>query len=229
MNDVKIYEIGGKIRDEILGVKNKDVDFCVEAKSYQHMKDYILSVGGTIFLESPEFVTIRSRIGRDTADYVLCRKESSYTDGRHPDKIEAGTLFEDQKRRDFKMNSIAKDVDGNYIDPFNGIKDIENRLISCVGNTYDRITEDYLRLLRAARFSITKQFRIHGEIEDMFYDNSILTEFQKSISRDRVREELYKMFHYDTKQSIWFFGQHILFSDVCFGDDIWMKPTFEIK
>ncbi len=229
MNDVKIWRVGGVNRDEILGLQNKDVDYAVECSSYQHMKDYIINIGGTIFLESPEFVTIRSRIGKETADYVLCRKESKYSDGRHPDKIEAGTIFDDLNRRDFKMNAIAKDEDGKYYDPFNGIKDIENRLISCVGNTYDRITEDYLRLLRAARFSITKQFRIHGEIKDMFYDNSILTEFQKSILRDRIREELYKMFKYDTKQSMWFFGQHILFSDVCFGDDIWMKPTFEIK
>jgi len=182
MNNIKIWRVGGCNRDELLGLKSKDVDYAVESKSYEHMRNYILSIGGTIFIESPEFVTIRCKIGHESADYVLCRKESKYSDGRHPDEIQPGTIFDDLNRRDFKMNAIAKDSDGNYYDPFNGIKDIQNKRISCVGNTHDRITEDYLRLLRAARFSITKQMTIHPEIENLFYDNHILINFFNSIS-----------------------------------------------
>jgi tRNA nucleotidyltransferase (CCA-adding enzyme) len=224
---VKIYSVGGAIRDEILGIKNKDIDFAVEANSYQEMKDYIVSSGGTIFLENLEYTTIRARMGKVSADYVLCRKDGIYSDGRHPDTVTIGTIYDDLARRDFTMNAIAKDQNGNYIDPFNGIKDIENKIIRCVGNTRDRINEDNLRLLRAARFYVTKEMLYTDEIEYLFGDRNLIESFRRSVSRDRVREELHKMFNCNTMWSIGFFGDHYDFASACFGDDIWLKATFE--
>lgn len=226
---VKIYQVGGFIRDEILGVKSKDIDYSVEASSFQEMKDYIISSGGEIFLETPEYVTIRARFGKETADYVLCRKEGRYSDGRHPDQIEIGTLYDDLARRDFTMNAIAKDSDGNYIDPFNGTEDIKNKIIRCVGKTEDRIREDWLRLLRAARFSITKEMFIDQSILKFFGDNYATSMLYKTVSEERIREEVYKMFKADTRASIQFFADYHKMAYACFGGNIWLEPTTKEK
>src|SRR5579859_2576372 len=143
------YLVGGYVRDKILGIPSKDLDYSVEAASYEEMRQSIIDRGGTILLETPNFFTIRARIGKEVSDYVLCRKDGAYSDSRHPDSVEHGTLHDDLARRDFTMNAIAIDSDGNYIDPFNGISDIKNKLIRCVGNAQDRFDEDALRMLRA--------------------------------------------------------------------------------
>ena len=226
MNEIRIYEVGGAVRDRILGVPSKDIDYAVEAPSYEDMKNYITADGAEIFLESPEYVTIRARMGKTVADFVLCRKDGTYSDGRRPDSVEIGTIYDDLARRDFTINAIAIDEYGNYIDPFNGIRDIENRVIRCVGNSEDRMREDYLRLLRAARFSITKRMVINDEIERLFYNNSMLSSFALSVSVDRIREELYKMFNYSTLDTIDFFGRYKGFSLACFNN-LWLKPTSE--
>jgi len=226
---IKIYMVGGCVRDEILGLKSNDIDYSVEAESYQEMKDYIISNAGEIFLETPEYVTIRARFGRDTADYVLCRKDGAYSDGRRPDNVEVGTLYDDLARRDFTMNAIAKDSEGNYIDPFDGMRDIEDRVIRCVGNATDRISEDWLRMLRAVRFSITKGFRIEGSIIKMFNDPYATSKLYETVSEERIREEIYKMFKADTRETIMFFGLYPKMSYACFGGRIWLKPTTEEK
>lgn len=222
---IRTYQIGGCVRDEIIGVPCKDIDYSVEAPSFEAMREFIIENGGEIFLESPEFVTIRARFGRETADYVLCRKDGTYSDGRRPDFVEMGNLFDDQSRRDFTMNSIAKDDAGNYIDPFNGIADIEAGIIRCVGNAQNRMREDYLRMMRAVRFSITKRMRISADIMEMFDDAQMVENFRTSVSRERVREEVAKMFKADTIASINFFAQHPIFAQAVFGSDIWMIPT----
>ena len=138
---IKIYRIGGCVRDKILGLKPKDIDFAVEAKSYQQMKEFIQE-NGKIYCEIPKYFTIRAKYNGTDADYTLCRKEKDYTNKRHPDKVMIGTLYDDISRRDFTCNAIAIAEDGHIIDYFNGMKDIENRILRCVGNTKERLMED---------------------------------------------------------------------------------------
>ena len=84
----RIFEVGGSIRDGILGLKSKDRDFCVETDSFESMRNIIVNLGGKVFLETPEHFTIRANVPQlGSADYVLCRKEGEYTDGRHPDWV----------------------------------------------------------------------------------------------------------------------------------------------
>lgn len=227
--NTKIYQVGGSVRDEILGVKSKDIDYAVESESYISMKDYIINSGGKIYLESPEFFTIRGRIGEIDADYVLCRKDGAYSDGRRPDSVEVGTIYDDLARRDFTMNAIAKDSEGNYIDPFDGRKDIAEKIIRCVGNTEQRISEDYLRLLRAARFSIVKGMSIDKSILQLFDNTFMTSKLSIAVSKERIREELYKMFKADTIATVYFFGKYPKMSYACFSDDLWLKPTMESK
>lgn len=228
MSEINFYIVGGFVRDHIKGIKSKDIDYAVEAPSYDAMREWISAQADQIFLETPEYATIRARFGRETADYVLCRRDGSYSDGRHPDEVFAGTIDDDLARRDFTMNAIAMRQDGSYYDPFEGIADIEAGVIRCVGRAEDRMREDYLRLMRAARFSITKRMRIDEEIQRMFDDDEFVDGLRETVSQERIREEVAKMFAFDTIASIDFFASHPKMSQAVFGDgSIWMKATSE--
>lgn len=196
---VKIYLVGGAVRDQLLGIKSKDLDYTVEASSYEEMRDYIKS-RGKIFLESPQYLTIRAHIeGKQPADFVLARKDGTYSNARRPDSVTPGTLFDDLARRDFTVNAIAYDEEkGTYIDPFDGQADLKTMTLKCVGKAEERFTEDALRVLRALRFKITKKFEIHDFTEHAMYSKEIVELLSKNISVDRKRDEMYKCFAFDT-------------------------------
>lgn len=125
---IRIFEVGGCVRDEILGVPSKDIDFAMEAPSFQAMKEYMEAENFKIFLETPEYFTIRAKFPNSSlvADFVLCRKEFGYSNNRHPDLVEVGTIYDDLSRRDFTINAIAKSLDsGEFLDPHNGIDDLK--------------------------------------------------------------------------------------------------------
>lgn len=200
---IKLYEVGGTVRDKFMGIPNKDNDFAVECDSFAEMRYYILSHGGSIYQERPQFGTIRGQYpGLGDADFTMCRKDGFYSDGRHPDSVMPGSILDDLARRDFTMNAIAKDLDtGEFIDPYDGRGDIEYGIIKCVGNTADRMNEDALRILRAMRFSITKNMRLHIDILDflnpMYQPEYLLA----NVSRERIYEEMRKMFAASTIRS----------------------------
>lgn len=199
---VKYYQVGGSVRDSIIGIKSKDIDYAVEAESYDDMRLDIINRGGKIYLEKPEYLTIRAKILHfGDCDFVLCRKDGNYYDGRRPESVEPGTLFDDLSRRDFTMNAIAINESGKYIDYFNGIRHINHKLIVCVGNAEDRFAEDSLRLIRALRFSITKGFSLDSKIDSCLKSPKIVSQL-KGVSPDRIREEMNKMFAYDTFASL---------------------------
>ena len=225
---MKIYKVGGCVRDAIIGVKSKDIDYSCEVESFDAMRVAIIAMGGTIFVEKPEFLTIRARVGRETFDYVMCRKDGVYSDGRRPETVEPGTILDDLSRRDFTMNAIAQITTGELYDPFNGYEDIQKKLIRCVGDTDSRFSEDYLRLMRAARFMITKGFSVSPEIESAFDDEKYINGL-KNVSVERIREEVEKMFRADTMQTINFFAIHPKLAEAVFSRGLWIKPTLESR
>lgn len=200
---IKYYLVGGAVRDKILGLKSKDMDYAVEAESYDAMKADIIARGGEIFLETPQYFTIRAKLPKlGAADFVLCRKDGAYSDGRRPDSVERGTIYDDLARRDFTMNAIAEDADtGEVIDPHNGRFDIENKLISCVGSAEVRFEEDALRMLRAIRFAITKDFQIDWNIYSILKEAEFANKL-KNVSVERIREELIKCFKHNTPATL---------------------------
>lgn len=202
----KIYKVGGSVRDAILGVQSKDIDYAIEAPSWEAMRDYITKVG-KIYLETPEYFTIRAKLPElGDADFVLCRKDGEYTDGRRPDTVQMGTIYDDLARRDFTMNAIAIETSTEEVlDPFNGMEDIQKKIIRCVGSAKKRITEDSLRMLRAIRFAVTKGFEIHEDIDWILKKDYYLL---KNVSEDRVREELLKAFKHDTLRTLKFLEQY---------------------
>lgn len=224
---VEIYEVGGAVRDGFIGVKNKDVDYAVEANSYSDMVSWIIYNGGQIYLEKPEYFTVRARVKNIDADFVLCRKDGEYADGRHPESVTVGSIYDDLARRDFTMNAIARNVrTGEIIDPHSGVEDIRRKFIRCVGDCNDRFQEDSLRILRALRFSITKNFFMDLEISNTFESIYWMNRLSL-VSEERIREEITKMFSYNTPYCIRYFGSRPLLADACFGNNIWLKPTSE--
>lgn len=227
----KFYQVGGSVRDNFIGITSKDVDYAVEATSYDAMREAILERGGEIFLETPEYYTIRAKVPElGACDFVLCRTESGYKDGRHPTVVKPGTIYDDLARRDFRMNAIAIAEDGVVLDPYYGRDDIKIKLIRCVGRAEDRFKEDGLRMLRAIRFSVTKEFELDTEIEDLLRDEDFIKEAMRGVSIERVREELFRCFNYDTNYTFvtlihypdmrrWLFTQ----------PGLWLKPTLEVR
>lgn len=232
---IRIFEVGGHVRDELLGIKSKDIDCSVEAPSFQAMLEFVEARTQKIFLVKEEFVTIRA-MGLDglPKDFVLCRKDGAYSDGRHPDSVEIGTIFDDIARRDFTVNAIARNVDtGEILDPFNGREDLKTKTLRCVGSAAERFEEDTLRIIRAIRFSITKGFLPDEEIQAVLSDAEWADKL-RNISSDRIRQELDKCFRFSTIETLKMLSQiHPRFTEVMFGESdneqLWLKPTSESR
>jgi tRNA nucleotidyltransferase (CCA-adding enzyme) len=223
------YKVGGTVRDQLLGVKPKDIDYAVEAESYDHMIEAIDEMGGEIFLERPEFFTVRGRIPDiGAADFTLCRKEGFYSDNRHPDSVSVGTIYEDLARRDFTVNAIAQHSDGSYIDPYNGRLDISMKILRCVGRTKDRLNEDPLRMLRAIRFQITKGFQMDNDLFLALRDFDLVAKLKASVKRERAYEELRKCFEYHTLETWDLFNEFHLLRDVIFSHEYGIRLMPEL-
>ena len=228
MSDIKLYKVGGWVRDKLLGVQSKDLDYAVEAPSYEAMRAYVAE-RGTIFFEKPEYLTIRGKINGEDVDFVLCRKDGDYSDGRRPDSVQPGTIYDDLARRDFTMNAIALGENGIYIDPYNGRLDIEDRVISCVGKAEDRFNEDALRILRAFRFSVTKNFNMDWKTESLIREEAMIN-MLSSVSEERIREELQKCFSFDTLDTIGKLNKFPVLRDWIFTNtNLWLEVTAKKK
>lgn len=230
MTDIKFYLVGGSIRDKILGLIPSDIDYAVEAKSYDQFKNYLINHNFEIYVENPKYgsLTAKCPLTKVVSDYTLCRKDGVYSDFRRPDSIEVSTILEDLSRRDFTMNAIAK-INDMYLDPFGGIADINNRLIKCVGSPFEKLTEDPLRGLRALRFSITKNFNISLDILDIINTEPFITNF-KTLTKEIIQIELQKMFQFNTIKTIKLLS--ILsneFLEVLLPAEMWLLPTLKKK
>jgi tRNA nucleotidyltransferase (CCA-adding enzyme) len=237
----KIYLVGGAVREIVRGFpdKVKDWDFAVEAESFLHMKKWLEDSGFHIFLETPQYFTIRARAPREgftfagmdmagrTFDFALCRTDGEYSDGRRPDDVAVGTIESDLSRRDFTMNAIAMDASGKLVDPFGGQQDILRKEIRCVGSV-ERLREDSLRMLRALRFSIQLGFSLSPEVSIFLYIASN-ADLLDNVSEDRIRDELTKMFKCDTCESLYVLNSYDWLSTKIFSGDLWLMPTAKGK
>lgn len=237
---ITFYEVGGCVRDEFLGVRSKDIDYSVVVNyvgddPFGYMVAKLKSLGFTVFLETPEHLTVRAQFPKGdgnptlTADFVLARKEGTYSDGRRPDKVEPGTLMDDLARRDFTMNAIAKDADGSYIDPFNGRADIADRIIRAVGDPYERLAEDALRAVRALRFSVTKGFTIEKELREAMEYIDVLDSIVQNISDERIQQELSKMFRHHTIGSLYNLAEFPVLTRAVFSGSVSLDATMKQK
>lgn len=182
------YVVGGAVRDALLGRTINDYDITTNATPEETMevfKKYKIIPTGL------QHGTVTVMIGEEGREITTFREDGAYTDGRHPDSVTfVRSLREDLARRDFTINALACDKDGNVIDYNNGIEDLENKIIRCVGIPTHRFQEDALRILRALRFSAQLSFTIEENTSKAMFD---LVETLDKVSRERVRVELNKM------------------------------------
>jgi tRNA nucleotidyltransferase (CCA-adding enzyme) len=227
---VRIYEVGGSIRDRLLygpDHTSKDIDYAVEASSFEEMLLYVREeLGYKVFLEKEEFGSIRAKNKRgEVCDYTIARKDGIYKDGRHPESIEICSIEEDLARRDATCNAIARCVEtGKIIDPFGGVADIENSLIKAVGKPADRCKEDGLRTLRYLRLHVTKGMKISVPLLDHIWDCHM---YLSGVSTDRIRDELTRMFKFDTYITIRAMDEYLSGEALSYIVDrgIWLLPS----
>ena len=127
----------------------------------------------------------------DTVEVTTFRKEETYSDLRHPDRVSfTNSIEEDLARRDFTINAIAMSENGEIIDPFKGRDDLEATLVRAVGDVRRRFGEDALRLMRAVRFAAELGFNIEEETESAAKSHARLL---AKIAKERIRDEFAKI------------------------------------
>lgn len=183
----KSYLVGGCLRDSLLNKESHDVDICTQAlpdEILEVFKDYkTIDIG-------KKFGTIKVIYGNFEYEITTMRKESSYNDKRHPDKVDfTKDIVEDLKRRDFTINAMAKRKD-EIIDPFDGQADLKKKIIRAVGDPVARINEDLLRSLRAVRFATSLDFQIEENLKKAIKNKASSI---NEISKERIREEINKI------------------------------------
>ncbi len=187
------YIVGGAVRDDLLpdAPPSKDIDFLVRGLPIEDLIRVLEPLGKVVPM-GMEFGTVTAFIDGESFDFALPRTEESTGRGHKDFKIIAdhtAPVEEDLGRRDFTMNALAKDSEGNIIDMFGGIQDIQDKVIRAVGDPLDRFKEDPLRILRAIQFAVRFGFDIEPETAAAMerYANRL-----DSISKERILAELTK-------------------------------------
>ena len=189
---MKIYEVGGCVRDRLLGNEPKDIDYVVVGSTQNEM----LSLGyQQVGKDFPVFL-------KDGSEYALARIERKTGNGYNGFTVESDgvTLEEDLFRRDLTINAMAMDSKGNVYDPYNGKQDLENKVIRHVSKHF---AEDPLRVLRAARFAARYNFTIAPETLELMKDLGKAGELSFLV-KERVWAETVKVFKGGGDPSIYF-------------------------
>ncbi|QQS34567.1 MAG: HD domain-containing protein [Ignavibacteriales bacterium] len=188
-----VYIVGGFIRDYILGRKKNEIDFLVlgDGPEFANQLSKKLNAGEVITFRN--FGTAHFSFGGYELEFVGARKESYKRSSRNP-KVEPGTFNDDINRRDFTINTIAVSVNendfGKLIDTFNGLTDIENKLIKTPLDPYQTFDDDPLRIMRAFRFASQLDFQID---EKLLLVASELRERLKIVAQERITDEFLKI------------------------------------
>lgn len=208
----RAYLAGGCVRDLLLGVTPNDYDVTTSATPEQVQKLFDKTIPVGISFGVIKVV----RDGREL-DVATFRKDGKYSDNRKPDSVEYSiSPEEDVKRRDFTINALLMDTNYNTLDYINGQEDLRNRILRAVGNPKDRFEEDALRMMRAIRFAVRFNMTIHPDTWNAIVETSCNI---KSISKERVTEELVKIFsHGNCDRSYWLLQQSGLWTALFDGD-----------
>ncbi len=188
-NKVELRFVGGCVRKLIIDEKVDDIDLSINLKPEDVIK--VLKKNSINFYESGiDHGTITAIINKKNFEITSLRKDIN-TDGRHAEVQFTENWLEDASRRDFTINAIYSDIDGNLYDPFNGKKDLYDGLIKFIGDPTTRIREDYLRILRYIRFYLGYSKNKHDKNTVKIIKQNLIG--LKNVSKNRQLQELKKI------------------------------------
>jgi len=188
------YVVGGYVRDLLLNRPSKDIDFVCVGSGIELANQVAILVGNNIPVNSfKNFGTAQIPFEDFDLEFVGARKESYRSDSRKP-IVEDGTLEDDQKRRDFTINALAislnKNNFGDLIDPFNGLQDLQSKILKTPLDPAITFSDDPLRMMRAVRFASQLNFDIEA---DTFQSIIQQAERLSIVSQERITDELNKI------------------------------------
>lgn len=194
LENTPVYVIGGFVRDALLKRTSKDIDIVALGSGIRIAEKVAARLGPKINVSIfKNFGTAMLRSGDYEIEFVGARKESYRQNSRKP-TVEDGTLEDDQNRRDFTINALAislnKDSYGELIDPFEGIKDLENKIIKTPLDPDITFSDDPLRMFRAIRFASQLNFVIEKNTYKSICNNKERTSI---LSKERIIDELNKI------------------------------------
>lgn len=187
-NAYECYLVGGCTRDMLMGKQSHDIDITTNATP-EEIKEVFRSYHTLSIGEKHGTVTVM--LEGEPIEITTYRKESAYSDGRHPDSVAfTRSINDDLSRRDFTVNAIAYSPNKGIVDPFGGHSDIKSKVLRCVGNPAERFREDSLRILRGLRFASTLGFTVDYETEKAMYT---CRELISIVSPERIFTEISKL------------------------------------
>ncbi len=196
-NGYEAFMVGGCVRDNILNLIPNDYDITTNAKPKEIInifKNYKIIDTGI------KHGTVSIILNNNIYEITTYRIEGEYENNRRPKTVEfTSSIEEDLRRRDFTINAMAYNKQFGIIDKFNGLEDLQNRIIKTVGNPDERFKEDGLRMIRAIRFSSKLGFNIDENTLNGIYKNSYII---KNISTERINDEFTKILLSDNPQNI---------------------------
>ena len=186
-NSYEAYIVGGFVRDYIMGIKSNDVDITTNAKP----KD-LIKIFPNANIDNEVYGSVIVYLNNIRFEITTYRDEGNYLDNRHPDTVNyVDDLKIDLKRRDFTINTICMDKEGNIVDLLNSKSDIYNKIIKTVIEPLESFKIDSLRILRAIRFATTLDFELALDVKETIMQSKYLL---KDLSINRKKSELDKIF-----------------------------------
>jgi len=190
---VEVYVVGGFIRDLILNRKNEDIDFLIVGDFMKYAKNIAASFGITDIVVYKNFGTAHFNYEGLNLEFVGARKESYRKTSRNPE-VSEGTFYDDISRRDFTINTLAASIQkknfGKVIDEFNGLEDIEKKIIKTPLDPSVTFDDDPLRILRAFRFASQLNFTVDDSALKAAKE---LRERLEIVSQERITDEFLKI------------------------------------
>lgn len=186
------YLIGGAPRDLYLGKEPLEFDGCTNATHEQ--------LGSFLEVLSCHYSSMKIRYREKIYEITTFRRENGSLDHRHPTQIEyVKTLEEDLLRRDFVINTLAINSKGEYVDLLGARTDLDQKIIRAVGDPYQKLEEDALRILRALRFAVTLDFQIEDRLTQAILHSK---KWLKYLKKERIRAELKQMIEANAEATI---------------------------
>ena len=165
------YIVGGCVRDALRGVEPNDWDITTNATPEQMREVFGDTEKYTLLPTGEQYGTMTVMLDSIAYEVTTYRADGDYSDGRRPDDVTFSQLItDDLSRRDFTINAMAYNETEGLIDIYGGYKDLQNRIVQCVGKSEDRFNEDALRIMRAIRFAVTLDFNLSKSTVSAIYE-----------------------------------------------------------